>query len=81
MRSIKLLRSYIDLGCRNVLFQIPYQNDSQFKAHFMKLAEIDVDMKIYRIGMPLKDRNVVFMHLCLPECILIISSFPFLFCV
>lgn len=44
IKSIKLLKSYIDLGCRNVLFQIPYQNDNQFKAHFMKLAEIDVDM-------------------------------------
>jgi len=43
-RNIKLLRSYVDLGCRNVLFQIPYQNDIQFKAHFMELAEIDVDM-------------------------------------
>lgn len=43
-KSIKLLRSYIDSGCRNVLFQIPYQDDNQFKAHFMKLAEIDVDM-------------------------------------
>lgn len=43
-KSIKLMRSYIDSGCRNVLFQIPYQDDNQFKAHFMKLAEIDVDM-------------------------------------
>lgn len=43
-KSKKLLRSYVDLGCRNVLFQIPYQDDGQFKAHFMELAEIDVDM-------------------------------------
>lgn len=43
-RSIQLQRSYVNLGCRNILFQIPYHNDEQFKAHFMKLAEIDVDM-------------------------------------
>lgn len=43
-KSIKLLKSYVDLGCRNVLFQIPYHNDDQFRTHFMKLAEIEVDM-------------------------------------
>ena len=43
-KSFKLLRSYVDLGCRNVLFQIPYENETQFKNHFMKLADIDVDM-------------------------------------
>jgi 4-hydroxy-tetrahydrodipicolinate synthase len=26
-RSRKLLKSYVGLGCRNVLFQIPYLND------------------------------------------------------
>lgn len=43
-KSIKLLKSYVDLGCRNVLFQIPYHNDDEFRTHFMKLAEIEVDM-------------------------------------
>ena len=43
-RTKSLLNSYIELGCRNVLLQIPYENEDQFKAHFMELAEIDVDM-------------------------------------
>jgi len=43
-RSIQLQKSYVNSGCRNILFQIPYHNDEQFKSHFMKLAEIDVDM-------------------------------------
>ncbi len=43
-RSKKLLKAYIDLGCRNVLLQIPFQNDQQFKAHFLELAEMNVDM-------------------------------------
>jgi 4-hydroxy-tetrahydrodipicolinate synthase len=44
IKSKKLLRSYAELGCRNMLFQIPYQNDEQFKSHFMKLADIDLEM-------------------------------------
>ena len=43
-RSKRLLKAYVDLGCRNVLFQIPYENDTQFKDHFMNLADIDLDM-------------------------------------
>lgn len=43
-RSKKLLKAYINLGCRNVLFQIPYQNDQQFKAHFQELAALDLEM-------------------------------------
>ena len=43
-RSKKFLKAYSDLGCRNVMFQIPFQNELQFKAHFQELAEIDVDM-------------------------------------
>ena len=44
VKSKILLRSYIDLGCRNVLFQIPYENDNQFKSHFIELAGMDIDM-------------------------------------
>lgn len=43
-KSKSLLRAYVEAGCRNVLFQIPYQDDRQFKSHFMELADIDVDM-------------------------------------
>ena len=44
IKSKKLLRSYAELGCRKLLFQIPYQNDEQFKSHFMQLADIDLEM-------------------------------------
>ena len=43
-KAKSLLNSYIGLGCRNVLVQIPYENDNQFKAHFMELAGIDLDL-------------------------------------
>ncbi len=43
-KAKSLLNSYIGLGCRNVLLQIPWENDDQFKGHFMELARIDVDM-------------------------------------
>jgi 4-hydroxy-tetrahydrodipicolinate synthase len=43
-KSKRLLKCYSELGCKNVLFQIPYENDDQFKAHFLKLAEIDAEM-------------------------------------
>lgn len=43
-KTKRLLKSYVDLGCKNVLFQIPYHDDGQFKADFKELAEIDVDM-------------------------------------
>ncbi|MEI6677277.1 MAG: dihydrodipicolinate synthase family protein [Mariniphaga sp.] len=43
-KSRRLLKSYSDLGCKNVLFQIPYENENQFKTHFLKLAELDLEM-------------------------------------
>lgn len=43
-KSEKLLKSYIDIGCRNVLFQIPFQNEIQFKDHFRQLADTGPDM-------------------------------------
>jgi 4-hydroxy-tetrahydrodipicolinate synthase len=43
-RSKKLMKAYIGLGCRNVLFQIPYIDDRQFRAHFEELAGMDVEM-------------------------------------
>jgi dihydrodipicolinate synthase/N-acetylneuraminate lyase len=38
--SKKTLRSYLDLGCKQVLFQLPYANDDQFKTDFYELAEL-----------------------------------------
>jgi dihydrodipicolinate synthase/N-acetylneuraminate lyase len=43
-KSKRLLKSYCDLGCRQVLFQIPYQSSAQFQAHFAELANLDVEM-------------------------------------
>lgn len=42
--SRELLKSYLKLGCREVLFQIPYENDNQFKLRFMKLAELQPEV-------------------------------------
>jgi dihydrodipicolinate synthase/N-acetylneuraminate lyase len=38
-KSKRLISEYIRLGCKNVLFQIPFQNEIQFKNHFYALAE------------------------------------------
>jgi len=43
-KSKKILRSYLNIGCKNVLFQIPFQNENQFKNHFMQLADLDPEM-------------------------------------
>lgn len=43
-KSKKLLKEYIQLGCKHVLFQIPFQNEVQFRAHFMQLAELQADV-------------------------------------
>jgi dihydrodipicolinate synthase/N-acetylneuraminate lyase len=37
-KSKRLISEYIRLGCKNVLFQIPFQNETQFKNHFNELA-------------------------------------------
>lgn len=43
-KSKRLLKSYLDLGCTNVLFQIPFENEKQFRGHFMELAALDPKM-------------------------------------
>jgi 4-hydroxy-tetrahydrodipicolinate synthase len=43
-KSKILLKKYIGLGCKNVLFQIPFQNRTQFKDHFNELAETGHEM-------------------------------------
>lgn len=37
--STKIMKSYMELGCKHVLIQLPFVNDDQFKSDFMKLAE------------------------------------------
>ncbi|MBV5313158.1 MAG: dihydrodipicolinate synthase family protein [Prolixibacteraceae bacterium] len=43
-KSKRIIARYLELGCRNVLFQIPYVDDKQFRAHFEELAGMDVEM-------------------------------------
>ena len=43
-KSKKLLKEYIQLGCRHVLFQIPFQNEIQFRKHFMKMADLQPEV-------------------------------------
>ena len=37
--SKEILKSYLDLGCRHVLIQLPFVNEKQYKQNFLKLAE------------------------------------------
>ena len=43
-KSKRLISEYIRLGCKNVLFQIPFLNESQFKTHFYELAATGPEM-------------------------------------
>ncbi|MEQ8218441.1 MAG: dihydrodipicolinate synthase family protein [Arenibacter sp.] len=43
-KSRELLKAYINLGCKNVLFQIPFIEEQQFRNHFMELAALDPEM-------------------------------------
>ena len=44
VKSKRLISEYIRLGCKNVLFQIPFQNENQFKNHFSELAATGPEM-------------------------------------
>jgi 4-hydroxy-tetrahydrodipicolinate synthase len=44
LKSKFLLKKYIELGCKNVLFQIPFHNETQFRNHFNELAETEPEM-------------------------------------
>jgi dihydrodipicolinate synthase/N-acetylneuraminate lyase len=43
-KSKKLLKEYIQLGCKQILFQIPFQNEDQFRKHFTELADLQPEM-------------------------------------
>ena len=40
IESKKILKSYLDLGCRHVLIQLPFVNEEQFKLDFNRLADL-----------------------------------------
>jgi 4-hydroxy-tetrahydrodipicolinate synthase len=44
VKSKRLISDYIRLGYKNVLFQIPFQNENQFKNHFFELAATGPEM-------------------------------------
>lgn len=43
-KSKHILRSYLQQGCKNVLFQIPFKNEEQFRGQFMELAALNPEM-------------------------------------
>ncbi len=43
-KSNRLISEYIRLGCKNILFQIPFENENQFRNHFMELAALGPEM-------------------------------------
>jgi 4-hydroxy-tetrahydrodipicolinate synthase len=43
-KSKRLISEYIRLGCKNVLLQIPFLNETQFKNHFYELAATGPEM-------------------------------------
>lgn len=70
-KSQKLLKDYIDLGCQNVLFQIPFENQEQFKKHFIELANLQPKVIMLQdwdpIGSGLPDELIVeLFHLVEP---------------
>lgn len=43
-KSKRLISEYIRMDCKNVLFQIPFLNETQFKNHFYELAATGPEM-------------------------------------
>ena len=39
VESKNILKSYLDLGCKHLLIQLPFVNEKQFKQDFLRLAE------------------------------------------
>ena len=42
--SKKILKTYLELGCRHVLIQLPFLNEKQFKQDFMGLADCEPEV-------------------------------------
>ena len=63
VKSRHLLKAYLDLGCRNVLFQIPFENEDQYYRHFMDLAGLGPAMIMLQdwdpVGYGLPDRLIM----------------------
>lgn len=42
--SIRILKSYMELGCKHVLVQLPYTSEPRFKTDFLRLAECNPEV-------------------------------------
>jgi len=42
-KAKSLISSYLTVGCRQILFQIPFENEHQFITHFNELAALDIE--------------------------------------
>jgi 4-hydroxy-tetrahydrodipicolinate synthase len=38
-----IVKEYLAMGCRNILFQIPFENEDQFKSQFYEVANLGVE--------------------------------------
>jgi len=43
-KSKRIISRYLELGCKNILFQIPFENENQFRNHFQELAALGPEM-------------------------------------
>lgn len=42
-RRKHIVKEYLAMGCRNILFQIPFENETQFKSQFYEVANLGVE--------------------------------------
>jgi len=70
MEAKKILKSYLDLGCRHVLFQLPFSNDKQFKQDFMDLADLGPEVIMLQdwdaTGYGLPDELIMYLFDAVP---------------
>ena len=69
--SKKILKSYLELGCRHVLIQLPFVDEKQFKLDFLKLAECGPEVIMLQdwdpSGYGLPDRLIMEMFDVVPS--------------
>ena len=80
-KSKNLIKKYIRLGCKNVLFQIPFQNETQFRNHFNELADTNPEMIMLQdwdaTGYGLPDELILDLFETVPAfCCLKVETIP-----
>ena len=69
--SLKVLKSYLELGCRHILIQLPYSTEGQFKKDFFRLVELDPEVIMLQdwdaTGYGLKDELIVELFETVPS--------------